>query len=1662
MVFKPTITIDGTFSDWIASERIDYGDQPGYSLYATAQNGFLYFDLNAPVEIGANTTVWLNTDLNAATGYQIFGYAGGAEYNVNFYTKIDGTIGAALYTGADGQTLVLDNIPIAYSADHTSVEFAIPMAAAGNPNNPIDVLYDVNNSIFGPVAYTNQPYVAPNADVTRTPTHRVAIVYSDTTAANYFRGIGDAAGAPSTVYSDLFMAAQNQARMAGVSYDVIDESQLTDINNLIGYDALVFPAMTDVNTAQLPAIMSALTSAVYDYHIGIITSGDFLTNDQTGAPLANPYINMETLLGLTRASGGNSGDVTVTAADVSNPIMKDYTANQLIQSYSGIGYTGYQAVGITPYDVLVNQNVATVGTVPGVVETTVGGATNVHFATQALLGDNNLLSNAIQSIVLGTGPGVALHTSRGAGIVAARMDMDQAQVPADVSPAGGGPGIYDQLIPILQQWKALYDFTGSYYLDIGNQPNADDPTTTDWTKSLVYYEQILSLGGEIGTHSYTHLINPPITTFTAHTVGGTAAGSTTITLDQVPSFYGITVGMWLTGTGIGSNTQLPGAAGEGGATASTQVIAVDNVNKTITISYVPAGFGGTNQGTIASIPAGTTLTFSVPPENTNFLEPVTGTDLSAAGTPFTYQYEFGDSKTLLQQMLGIPIYGAAVPGAGENAVTSQNILQYFPSGAGYTGYVTGGWTGIGSGYPSAIGYINPTQQGSVYIAPNITFDFTEVQYQGKTVAQAEADWAAQLSALTSHAAGTPIVVWPIHDYGAAAWNTTTNSPTGSPYTTQMYADFISQAYSAGYEFVTLEELASRIAAQEKAHIDYTTSGNAISVTITPDASAPDLGAMALDVVNDGTEVIQNVTNWYAYNAQELFLPRNGGLFTINLGTAQDDVTHITALPMRGDLLSVTGDGLNLSFAMVGDGQVVIDLGNHGAITPLVSLTGGGSYTIDAAHDQLDLSFIGLGEHDVSVLFLANVTAVAFSADSGASASDFITNVAAQTITGTLSGPLGAGDVVQVSLDNGATWLTAAADAGGMSFSLAAVLLSGSNTLLARVAAATGATGTQFTQAYVLDQVPPAEAVTIVAMTADSLVTGDFITNNGSAGRTVLGTLSASLAADETLQVSFDGGSSWISAIVAGTAWSVIDAGSHSASWTIEGRVVDLAGNTGTLASRAVTLDITPPSALLAMAAASDSGPSSSDAITKIARPVFAGVTEAGSAVALFDGASQIGAATAGADGAWSITPAASLANGTHTIRARVTDLAGNVAQTSPALVAVIDTVAPAGPSVPDLIAASDTGVSQTDNYTRIATPTFAGTAETGSTVTLFDGTILIGSGVATSGSWSIASTVPLTDGTHSISAKATDLAGNVSIASAALAVKIDTKAPLISAPDLIASSDSGASSTDNITRIAAPVFAGTAESGSVVKLFDGAVQIGSATASAGGSWTIASSSLADGSHTITASATDAAGNASAASAGLSVVVDTRAPAPPLFSGLTVNSNGSVTLAGSVEPSGTVALADLTAQLGTTIAGGTGVWSFKTGVLSDTIHVFTATATDRAGNVGASGGSAQLGSSGADTLVSTSGNDLLMGQSGSDTFSFLANFANDVISDFVSAGARHDVINFHANAVLNSFASVLHHAVQSGSSVMISQDAANTLTLKNATLSSLSAADFSFS
>ncbi|MFC7411318.1 DUF4347 domain-containing protein [Hydrogenophaga atypica] len=117
---------------------------------------------------------------------------------------------------------------------------------------------------------------------------------------------------------------------------------------------------------------------------------------------------------------------------------------------------------------------------------------------------------------------------------------------------------------------------------------------------------------------------------------------------------------------------------------------------------------------------------------------------------------------------------------------------------------------------------------------------------------------------------------------------------------------------------------------------------------------------------------------------------------------------------------------------------------------------------------------------------------------------------------------------------------------------------------------------------------------------------------------------------------------------------------------------------------------------------------------------------------------------------------------------------------------VIDTTAPAAPSTPDLTAGTDTGSSSTDDLTNDTTPTFTGTAEAGATVTLYDtdGVTPIGSGTATGGNWSITASA-LAAGAHNVTAKATDAAGNVSVASSGLTLTIDTAAPTLNgaAPD---------------------------------------------------------------------------------------------------------------------------------------------------------------------------------------------------------------------------------------------------------------------------------------
>ena len=74
--------------------------------------------------------------------------------------------------------------------------------------------------------------------------------------------------------------------------------------------------------------------------------------------------------------------------------------------------------------------------------------------------------------------------------------------------------------------------------------------------------------------------------------------------------------------------------------------------------------------------------------------------------------------------------------------------------------------------------------------------------------------------------------------------------------------------------------------------------------------------------------------------------------------------------------------------------------------------------------------------------------------------------------------------------------------------------------------------------------------------------------------------------------------------------------------------------------------------------------------------------------------------------------------------------------------------------------------------------TLTGTAEANSTVKVYDGATLLGTATANgTGAWSY-TTAALSNGTHSLTATATDAAGNTGAASTAMSVTVDTAAPV--------------------------------------------------------------------------------------------------------------------------------------------------------------------------------------------------------------------------------------------------------------------------------------------
>ena len=379
---------------------------------------------------------------------------------------------------------------------------------------------------------------------------------------------------------------------------------------------------------------------------------------------------------------------------------------------------------------------------------------------------------------------------------------------------------------------------------------------------------------------------------------------------------------------------------------------------------------------------------------------------------------------------------------------------------------------------------------------------------------------------------------------------------------------------------------------------------------------------------------------------------------------------------------------------------------------------------------------------------------------------------------------------------------------------------------------------------------------------------------------------------------------------------------------------------------------------------------------------------------------------------------------------------------SSTLAVTVDTVAP----VVTESLSNDTGMSSADAIT--SNPTLTGSGDAHALVHFaVDGNPISQTAtVDASGVWSFTPT-GLADGTHTIVASEIDAAGNTGTAS--LSFTLDTAAPVV--PSIAGFSPDNGTVGDGITDASVLKLTGTAEANSTVKIYDGATLLGSSTANDSGGWDYTTTSLNPGSHSFTATDTDMAGNTSAASSALAVTLTI----PVDATSFSYNPKGLALLSGTSEQNSTISLHDSSsgALLGNVTTCSNGNWAFFMVGVSNSVHSYTAIATDNSGNTGST--NVVEGTAGNDSITNTVSNQTFFGNGGSDTFVFSNNFGHDTIADYQ---ASNDVIEF-SHSVFSDFASVLDHATQVNTDVVITLDSHNSLTLHDTTISQLASNQF---
>ncbi|KLQ37372.1 type 1 secretion target domain-containng protein [Enterobacter cloacae subsp. dissolvens] len=406
-------------------------------------------------------------------------------------------------------------------------------------------------------------------------------------------------------------------------------------------------------------------------------------------------------------------------------------------------------------------------------------------------------------------------------------------------------------------------------------------------------------------------------------------------------------------------------------------------------------------------------------------------------------------------------------------------------------------------------------------------------------------------------------------------------------------------------------------------------------------------------------------------------------------SSSDFITNDTSLTLHGSLGATLADG---EYA-----QISID---GGVTWQNVNITGNSWYYVDgrtlgnATYDYyvrvVDAAGnVGASAHQqVTVDTVApdaaiTVTVDNITVDTGFDNNDFLTSSTSYTLHGTLGAELGAGEYVQVSMDGGTTWVYATVSGTQWSYNDTRTLTDGSYNYQVRVVDQAGNVGATTSQAVTVDTQAPQYGVTIDSISEDTGQSGsDFITMDTTL--TINGSLGSALASDERVQISLDGGNTWIDTTVTNQRWSYTDTRDlPDGDYTYQVRIIDQAGNVGSTASQVVTVDTTPPTTVGSVVSYTDGegerqGTYGASVATDDTSPLINGTLnrapDDGEIVQLYRDGILLGQVTMNGSASWSFQDNG-LSDGNHTYIVRVTDKAGNYTE-SDGFVLNVDTRVP--------------------------------------------------------------------------------------------------------------------------------------------------------------------------------------------------------------------------------------------------------------------------------------------------------------------------------------------------------------------------------------------------